>query len=166
MAGGRLRADANGIIDISGITDKTGFSVGSLSGNGGSVTLGDTNLTVGGSANTIFGGHLTGTGSLIRGGTDGSLTLTGQNAGYAADVSVTGGGLYVNGSIGGKAIVTGGTLGGSGEIGGDVSVSAGGNLAGRQGQVLNIGGNLSIASDGVMTVALALRTLQALDCSM
>lgn len=154
MAGGRLRADANGIIDISGITDKTGFSIGSLYGDNGTVTLDKTNLTVDGSANTIFGGHLTGTGSLIRGGTDGSLTLTGQNAGYTSDVSVTGGGLYVDGSIGGKATVTGGTLGGSGTIGKDVSVSGGGNLAGRQGQVLTIDGNLTLAADGNMNVTL------------
>lgn len=154
MAGGRLRADANGIIDISGITDKTGFSVGSLYGDNGTVTLDKTNLTVDGSASTIFGGHLTGTGSLIRGGTDGSLTLTGQNAGYTSDVSVTGGGLYVDGSIGGKATVTGGTLGGSGTIGKDVSVSGGGNLAGRQGQVLTIDGNLTLAADGNMNVTL------------
>lgn len=150
----RLRADANGIVDISGLTDKTGFSVGSLSGDSGTIRLGTTSLTVDGAADTSFGGTLVGTGSLIRGGSSGSLTLTGDNNAYKSAVSVTGGTLLVDGRIGGAASVTGGTLGGSGMIGGDISVAAGGNLAGRQGQVLAIGGNLTLAADSTMTVAL------------
>lgn len=156
-AGSRLRADTNGVIDISSMKDKTDFSVGSVLGNGGIIKLGDTNLTVDGDAQTTYAGVFDGTGSLIRGGTNGSTTLTGDNSAYTAAVSVTGGSLYVdgpNGKIGGSASVTGGALGGSGAIGGDVAVSGGGSLAGRQGQVLTIGGNLSVASDGIMTVAL------------
>lgn len=153
--GARLRADANGVIDISGITDKAGFSAGSLSGDSGQINIGTTNLTIDGAAKTTFGGTFTGTGSLIRGGTSGSTTLTGDNSTYKSAVSVTGGTLWVNGSIGGVASASSsGSLGGEGTIGGDVSVAAGGNLLGRQGQVLNIGGSLTFDASSNFNVAL------------
>ena len=150
-----MQLDGNAFINTSNLTPGViNFSVRSLSGTSGSMILGGISLTVDGDAVTTFGGKFTGTGSLIRSGTNGSLTLTGDNSAYTAAVSVTGGGLYVDGKIGSKATVTGGALGGSGTVGGDVAVSGGGSLAGRQAQVLSIAGNLAIAGDGIMTVAL------------
>lgn len=150
----KVRVDAYGFLDIKDIGDKTDFTFASLEGNGGTVTMGDTNLTLNGNAETTYAGLLTGTGSLIRGGTIGSTTLTADNSAYTAAVSVTGGSLYVNGKIGGSASVTGGVLGGTGTIGGDVAIAAGGSLEGRQGQVLTVQGKMTLDTASQMNVTL------------
>jgi outer membrane autotransporter protein len=77
------RVDDYGVLDLSGRTNGSTFTLTSLQGTGtagtGEVRLGPVNLDVTGPAQTTYAGQIRGTGDLIRSGT-GSLTLTGANA--------------------------------------------------------------------------------------
>ena len=94
-------------LDVNGITQQ----IGSLRGPAGSaVTLGAGQLIVNSATSTDFGGRISGTGSLMKGGT-GTLTLAGTNT-YTGPTLLEGGALRVTGSIDSSSqiVVNGGDL--------------------------------------------------------
>ena len=88
----------------------------------------------------------------------GFTRLTGDSAGYQGDVDVSGGMLSVDGTLGSGNITAsvsdGGALTGSGTLDGDVTIEAGGVLAGHSGQTFTITGDLTLQDDGALNVAL------------
>ncbi len=83
----------------------------------------------------------------------GVTKLTGNSSGFTGTTNVTGGGLFVNGTLGGVIDVTGGLLGGSGTIG-DVNFGSGGTLApGNSIGTLNVA-NAVFSSGSVYAVEL------------
>ncbi|WP_188393613.1 beta strand repeat-containing protein, partial [Glycocaulis alkaliphilus] len=88
----------------------------------------------------------------------GFTRLTGDSAGYQGDVDVSGGRLSVDGVLGSgdvtASVSNGGALTGSGTLDGDVTIGAGGILAGQSGQTLTITGDLTLQGDGAINVAL------------
>ena len=107
-----------GIFDLNG----NNLAIGSLSGLGGRIELGNGTLTVAEQGNTSFAGILAGTGGLTMQG-PGALSLAGANT-YTGPTNVTGGRLAINGSITSDVTVgAGGNLGGSGTISGTVTNS-------------------------------------------
>ncbi|QUS57106.1 autotransporter domain-containing protein [Pseudovibrio brasiliensis] len=107
--------------------------------------------TLEGSSYTVENGSigtvLTGTGPLIKTGT-GTVTLTGTNT-YTGGTTVSGGKLFVNGTIG-DVTINGGTLGGSGTINGSATVTSGTIAAGNSPGALTIGGDLNLTSASVL----------------
>lgn len=99
-----ILSTSTSVLDISGVTDKSNFSIGSLSGNG-SVTMGGTRLTVNGSASTTFSGVISGTNGFRYAGT-GTLTLSGANT-FTGDIGLLGG-TVATGSDGALGASTGG----------------------------------------------------------
>lgn len=79
-----------------GTLDLGGFDTtfASLSGTGGSVALSSATLTVKGTANTTFGGGITGSGDLLKQGT-GTLTLTGAST-FTGTATINGGVLALD----------------------------------------------------------------------
>ncbi|WP_158515151.1 autotransporter outer membrane beta-barrel domain-containing protein [Bordetella sp. H567] len=141
-----------------------------LSFNGGTVRAGVNNLALaspitvnagGGTVDTqryamAMSGALSGTGTLTKAGS-GTLTQTGNSGGFGGGTAVNAGTLMVNGTLGGTVnVASGAALGGTGTVGGDTSVAAGGTLLGRQGQVLNFGGNLTLVSGSNVNVSLGI----------
>jgi autotransporter-associated beta strand protein len=103
-----------GALNLNGFAE----TVGSLSGTGGHVFLGTGALTTGANnASTIFGGDITGTGSLTEVGT-GTFRLEGDSF-YTGTTRLVGpGGLEINGNQpNSPVVVDGGVLSGSGSIG-------------------------------------------------
>ena len=107
--GGTLKAGANGafgtgsaltLANTLGVSlDITGFDtvIGSLAGggiNGGNVSLGANNLSVGDATSTAYAGIIAGTGALIKTGA-GTLTLSGSNT-YQGATSVKNGTLALS----------------------------------------------------------------------
>lgn len=129
-------------------------TIGALAGggtNGGDVILGSATLTVNQNASSIFGGAISGSGALVKGGS-GSLTLAGSSS-HAGSTTVNAGALVVNGAITGNGAVNvaaTATLGGSGTISGAVSNS--GTLApGSDGPGnLSISNSLTLAPDSAI----------------
>ncbi|MBZ9816434.1 autotransporter domain-containing protein [Mesorhizobium sp. CA7] len=78
------------------------------------------------SANNGFAAAINGLGTINQ--IAGNTKLTGNSAGFTGTTNVLGGGLYVNGSLGGAINVTGGLLGGSGTAG-NVTIASGGTFA-------------------------------------
>ena len=128
----RVEVFGNGRFDISG-HDSPGVTIGSLEGDG-LATLGENNLTSGSNnlsttfSGTIGDGDVSPGGSLTKIGT-GNLTLTGANT-YTGGTIVTGGILLANNTNGsgtgsGPVQVTAGTFGGGGKVSGAVSVGTG-----------------------------------------
>ncbi|MEJ2463963.1 MAG: autotransporter domain-containing protein, partial [Candidatus Thiodiazotropha sp.] len=76
-----------GILDVNGHD----LTMSSLSGTGGSVTLGSATLTVNQSGDTSYNGDISGAGSLTKGGS-GTLTLGATNS-YTSGTTVSGGTL-------------------------------------------------------------------------
>ncbi|NGN41683.1 autotransporter domain-containing protein [Mesorhizobium sp. CGMCC 1.15528] len=171
---GKAALVANGsVFDLSNTlgTDGDGLvTAGSIAGTStGTFFLGENRLVVGGNgASTEFAGEIadddpscgcgrTG-GSLVKTGT-GTLTLTGAST-YTGGTTVSNGTLRIGdggagGSIAGDVDVSGsGTVSGTGSIAGDVRFSAGGVLAGAQGQTLTIGGDLALDAASSIDVAL------------
>ncbi|MCG3148633.1 MAG: hypothetical protein PCFJNLEI_02078 [Verrucomicrobiae bacterium] len=129
----------------------TGASLRGLTGTG-NVTLQNTagtgvGLTIGNTgASTVFGGVLSGSGSLTKSGA-GSFELTGANT-YSGATIVNAGTLSVNNSLASSAVtMNGGTLGGTGSIAGAVSVNNGGHLAPG-----NTGSTIAIQHMGLLTL--------------
>ncbi|MEP9378736.1 autotransporter domain-containing protein [Aquabacter sp. CN5-332] len=139
----------NGAFNI-GLLSGPGTTVKNLWGGsaGGVVALGDKTLTVVEQTGFLdYAGSLTGTGTLIKQGTE-SLTLSGNSSAFAGTTQVDQGTLFVSnhggtsaGVLGGNVTVaSGATLEGvGGTIGRTVSVAAGGTL-GWTTQGSNIGG--------------------------
>jgi autotransporter-associated beta strand protein len=121
----------------SGTTNVTSATLGGLKGrqnlaltNAGSAG-GAIALDVGGDGdNTIYGGVLSGSGSLTKIGS-GELTLSGPCT-YTGSTVVSSGTLNITGSLAAASNVTvnsGGILAGTGTVGGSVSVASGGILS-------------------------------------
>jgi len=124
-----------------GTFDLNGHSqtVGNLGGiASGTLAIGTGALTTVTSVNTTLSSAITGTGDFIKQGAA-TLTLTGTK-GFAGATTVAGGRLQVDGSMAASRIGvnSGATLGGSGSVG-DTSITNGGTLEGRSGQVLTMG---------------------------
>jgi autotransporter-associated beta strand protein len=99
-------------------------TIGQLSGTGGTVALGSSKLTMGGTnASTDFSGSFTGTGGQLEKVGNGTMTLSGTG-GHTGVTTVSNGTLLVNGSLVGTATIgANGTLGGTGTISGAVNVT-------------------------------------------
>jgi autotransporter-associated beta strand protein len=96
-------------------------TLSSLTGSG-NVTLGNGGiLSIANSADTSFGGVISGAGALTKTGS-GRLTLTGNNL-YTGTSTVSGGSLLVQGSLTGSITVSNSTLGGTGTVGGSVAIN-------------------------------------------
>jgi len=76
----------------------------------------------------VWGGTIDGNGNLTKSGA-GALKLSGDSSGFTGTTTISGGSLYVNGSLGGAVDVAGGILGGSGMLTGGLTVNSGGTLA-------------------------------------
>lgn len=110
----------------------------------------------------------------------GTTVLGADNSGFNGTTTVSGGTLIVANALGGSALVTGGllqvdntlagpvtvegsgTLAGVGSINGSTLFTKGGVLVGRQGQTLNIGGDLALTNASQVNVVLGGTSTQAL----
>ncbi|MFO6446274.1 autotransporter-associated beta strand repeat-containing protein [Erythrobacter sp. NE805] len=78
-----------------------------------------------------LGNLIAGNGTIEQRGT-GTTTYTGDASGFIGTVTVSGGQLVVNGTLGGAININGGSLGGTGTLLGSVSINEGGILAAGQ----------------------------------
>ncbi len=143
----------NGALTVNGGTldfNGNNVTVGSLSGLGGTISLGSGTLTVAEPGSTTLAAAITGTGGLVMQG-PGMLSLTGAST-YTGPTTVSGGRLAVNGSITSNVTVgAGGNLGGSGTITGSVTNS--GTLApGNSIGTLNVVGSYTQAAGSTYQV--------------
>ncbi len=165
--GGTLQVANAGALGTAGVAMNAGllnlntFSIGvpSLSGTAGTISdlsnsgSGTTTLSVNQSANTTFNGVIrNGAQTLLalsKSGT-GVLTLSGSNT-YSGPTTISQGKLVVDGWLTNSAVsVNDGTLGGTGYLR-SVTVTANGTLAPGDPQgVLNLSGNLILASGAAM----------------
>ena len=149
-SGGSVQVVAGASFDISALAGPTA-TIGRLSG-AGTVQLGTATLVLDGAGNSVFGGVISGAGSLVKQGS-GSLTLNGANT-YADTTELRGGSLILGSTAaagasvaGAVTVAAGTTLGGHGRIAGDLVVAGGGSLApGGSGTdavgTLRVGGDL------------------------
>ncbi|PNU04756.1 autotransporter domain-containing protein [Novosphingobium guangzhouense] len=141
-----------GTVDLSALPGSE-HTIAGLSGSAdGTLELGSTLLNIDQSANTTFGGTITGTGGLNKTGA-GVLDLTGTST-YSGFTQVNGGTLRVNGALTNSAVIVndGGQLGGNGIIAGLVvqagGVAAPGNSIGQ----LTVNGDVTFAADSTYLV--------------
>ncbi len=99
-----------------------------------------------------YGGAISGAGSIVQSGA-GTVTLSGNSGSFSGSTTVNAGTLSVDGTLGGAVTVNGGTLKGTGTLAGDTTVGAG-TLSGRQGDVLDFGGNLTLSSASSVNASL------------
>ncbi len=99
-----------------------------------------------------YASSISGSGSIAQNGA-GTITLSGNSSGFSGTTSVNAGTLAVDGTLGGTVAVNGGALAGTGTLEGNVAIGAGA-LVGRQGDVLNFGGNLTLSSSSNVDVSL------------
>ncbi|MBN8459036.1 MAG: autotransporter-associated beta strand repeat-containing protein [Verrucomicrobia bacterium] len=104
------------------------------------------------SADQVLSGPISGDGTITRSGS-GTLTLTGASTGYAGDLAVTAGSLFVNGDLGSAtADVTVGSgvmVGGTGSIGGNLILDGASTLTiVDTNDALSVGGTISFSSTG------------------
>ncbi len=152
--GGTINPTTGFALGESGTLDITGKdqTIGGLQGeSGATVVIDDSELTVDQDENTVFGGDITGEGSLVKDGS-GTLNLTGTNT-YTGPTEINGGTLAVNGSIDSPVTVNdGATLGGTGNVGTTV-IRGGGTLgAGNSIGQLTVAGDLSFLPGSIFEV--------------
>lgn len=159
ISGGTLQAGGNGALStnsdfiVNGGTLQLGVhdsSVGSLSGNGGSVDLGSATLTVFQATDMSYAGSFEGSGSLRNLGA-GQLTLTG-NSGIGGSVIADRGTLAITGSL----ASTQGLIGSTGSSNGAIAVSGSGASwinAGEMYVGMQGAGTLSIEDGGLVQSA-------------
>jgi autotransporter-associated beta strand protein len=142
-----------------GTLDTNGFSVimSSLSGTGGTVSIGNTALNINSSGTTVYSGVITGSaGSTVNITTSGSQEFAGVSTSYLGATTINGGTLLVSGSIANSAttVNAGGTLAGAGTVGA-VTVNSGAVLApgpaGAPG-TMTVSGSLVFAAGGTYLV--------------
>src|SRR5262249_18862602 len=139
-----------GTLNLNGFAD----TIGALSGNGGHVLLGSGALTSGANnTSTVFGGDITGTGSLTKIGT-GIFTLTGAST-YTGPTAVNTGNLRVNGSLTSAVTVnSGGTLSGAGTTGA-ITATPGGTVSPGTGPgILTAAGSVALGAGSSFVVEL------------
>jgi len=154
QAGGAsvLRGDATGVsarIDGGALRIGDGGVTGSLDGDmavGGALVFDRSDATT-------YAGTLSGRGTLAQVG-GGTLTLTGDSADFTGATTVSGGGLVVDGQLGGSLAVTAGTLTGAGGVGGAVTLADGARLLGATGRTLAMGA-LTLEAGSIVDVALS-----------
>src|SRR5690606_15927513 len=141
----------DGTVDLSDV-DGGEQTIGQLSGQGGQVQLGQTQLTINQTGNTTFSGSITGTGNLVKEG-EGDLKLNGDGTGFTGTGQVGGGTLSVNGNFGNANFVVdpGGTLGGAGTVG-DTNVNGGTLAPGNSIDTLTVNGDISFTAASVYEV--------------
>lgn len=111
-------------------------------------------LTMGGTADSTFGGLIQGRGSVVKTGS-GTLTITNGNT-YTGGTTVTAGTLMVNNTTGwglgngGVVVKSGATLGGTGRLDGTVQVDAGATFAPGASAGSMLLGSLNL--DGVLEI--------------
>jgi uncharacterized protein with beta-barrel porin domain len=146
-----LQLQSGGTFDLSQV--KGGQqTIAELSGTGGTLALGGTDLTVDQDDNTVFAGAITGSGDLVKTGT-GDLKLNGDGTAFTGTGLVSGGTLSLNGAFQNAnfVVVSGGTLGGNGTLG-PTSVNGGTIGAGNSIGQLTIAGDLTLTSTSTVAV--------------
>jgi fibronectin-binding autotransporter adhesin len=139
-----------------------GATIGSLSGDTGTVNLGANQLTIGTrNQNTTYSGVIQGTGGSLN-LTGGTLALSNTNT-YTGGTTVNSGTLYVtsgsstaSGTGSGNVVVnSGATVGGFGMIGGNLTVNSGATLSPAvfSTRQITIGGALSLS--GTLSIQLS-----------
>lgn len=167
LSGGKLQAHGGSAIGDSVDIDVTGTgtfdlatreSIGSLSGSStGTINVNAQDLDIAGSGDTTtFAGIISGTGGLIKSGTD-HLTLTGTSS-FTGATTINGGLLTVNGVHTATSLTTinsGGSLGGTGMLS-DTTVASGGMIGpGNSIGTLNIAGTFTAAAGSTYDVEVA-----------
>jgi autotransporter-associated beta strand protein len=127
--------NTNATLDLGGLNQ----TIGSLSGSSGasvllSATTNVNKLTVGNSSSTIFGGTLSGNGSITKNGT-GTLTLSGLNT-MAGNVNINGGTLTASSANQWNILATASALGNPSTVGRTVTINSGAGLNFGNGNVL------------------------------
>jgi autotransporter-associated beta strand protein len=116
-SGSTVTVATNATLDLNG----NQATIGGLMGSG-NVVLGNGGiLNVANSADTSFGGVISGAGALTKTGS-GRLILTGTNL-YTGATTVDGGTLLVQGYLAGSVTVSNGTLGGTGTVSGSIAIN-------------------------------------------
>lgn len=142
---------SGGSIDLSQV-DGGEQTVAELSGDGGTVELGETALIIEQMGNTVFSGSITGMGELIKEG-EGDLKLNGDSE-FAGTATVNDGILSVNGDIPNAEFVVneGGQLGGNGTVG-ETQINTGGTLApGNSIGRLSVNGDIAFTAGSIYEV--------------
>jgi len=142
LSDGALLAAGGGIgITVASETGSTGtFNIGAAAGESAAVAgilTGTNSLRFGAGSGVlnfnhandsyVFGTQMIGFGTINH--LAGTTNLLGNSSGFTGTTNVTGGGLYVNTTLGGIVEVNGGTLGGTGTLSGPLTVRSGGTLA-------------------------------------
>lgn len=146
-----LDLSGDGVVDLSQVEGGT-QTIAQLSGSGGALELGETQLVIDQSANTVFAGEISGTGTLLKTG-DGDLKLNGDGSSFTGTGEVDEGTLSVNGMFANATfeVNEGGKLGGNGTVG-DTFVQGGTLGAGNSIGTLNVAGDLAFTSASVLEV--------------
>ncbi len=166
---GNLRQEGSGTLILTGnstFNGTTTIASGALQvgdgGNGGTLSgtiINNGSLTFSRATDSVFTGALAGSGLMFKAGA-GTLAMTGDSSAYAGTATLSGGGLQVDGKLGGTlvAITSGTMVSGTGMLnqlllGAGATLSPG-NAATPFGQ-LNVLGNLSMIPGSSLRVAAA-----------
>ncbi|CAN7688921.1 autotransporter domain-containing protein [Mesorhizobium sp. LjRoot246] len=157
---GTLNKTGSGALTLTGTNSYSGgttISVGALLGTTSSLQgniLNNTALTFDQGFDGTYTGAMTGTGTLTKNGTGGTVTLSGANT-YTGATTVNAGTLLVNSSIASSSLTTvntGGTLGGIGSLN-TVIINGGGTLSpGNSIGTINIAENLVFGAGSAYAV--------------
>lgn len=164
---GELRQEGSGTLVLTGnspFTGTTTIASGSLqvgdganSGALGGTVINNGSLTFNRATDSVFAGVFAGTGAVSKLGA-GTLALTGDSSAYTGTTTLLGGGLQVDGKLGGTlmAAASGATVSGIGSLN-DLVMGAGGALAPGNAATpfghLSVRGNLTMAPGASYRVA-------------